>query len=56
MNREIFLSLLALDAYNRGYEPGLPGLGGKGSKIGNATIGEDAVTLFTPGAAEAAGF
>ena len=46
MNQEVFLSLLALDAYNRGYGEGVfiePRVGGAvqneaGRKIGNATI------------------
>ena len=54
MNRDVFLSLLALDAYNRGYGAGVnldPA-----TTIGTATIGEDAETLLGPGIAEAAGF
>jgi hypothetical protein len=56
MNRDLFLAILSMDSYNRGYGIGLNGLGGKGSRIGTATVGEDALTLLTKGAAEAAGF
>jgi hypothetical protein len=44
MNRDVFLSLLALDAYNRGYGRGVFANGSatdeneSGRKIGNATI------------------
>ncbi len=44
MNRDVFLSILALDSYNRGYEPGLD-LGtssdASGTQIGNATISKN---------------
>jgi pimeloyl-ACP methyl ester carboxylesterase len=56
MNREVFLSLLAMDAYNRGTGSLINNLGGKGSKIGRATVGEDAETILPPGDAVAAGF
>lgn len=37
--RDLFLSILALDAYNRGYDPGMAGLSDAiGSAIGQATI------------------
>jgi hypothetical protein len=53
MNRDVFLSLLALDAYNRGEGAALNGLTESGA-IGTATIRE-----FQPGEQEgweAAGF
>jgi hypothetical protein len=56
MNREVFLSLLAMDAYNRGTGTLINNLGGKGSKIGRATVGEDAETILPPRDAVAAGF
>lgn len=56
MNRDVFLSLSALDSYNRGYGASVEIGGAKGSKIGSAVIGEDAEILLTPGAAQAAGF
>jgi hypothetical protein len=56
MNSDLFLAILSMDSYNRGYGFGITGLGGKGSRIGRATVGEDALTLLTKGAAEAAGF
>ena len=37
MNRDVFLSLLALDSYNRGYGQNVGGLPSTG-KIGQATI------------------
>jgi hypothetical protein len=43
MNRDLFLAILAMDSYNRGYGAGVNGLAETGS-IGNATIrafGED---------------
>lgn len=53
---ELMYAILAMDAYNRGYNPGIAGLGGKDSHISTATIGEDAETLLEQGSAEAAGF
>jgi Ca2+-binding RTX toxin-like protein len=53
MNREVFLSLLALDSYNRGYGGTLNDLGEEG-QIGNATVRK-----FKPGEQDgwqAAGF
>ena len=42
MNREVFLSILAMDAYQRGYAPGIQNLpqvgGGTTVKIGKATL------------------
>ncbi len=35
---DLFRAILAMDAYNRGYTPGIAGLGGQGTQIGNATI------------------
>jgi len=60
MNREVFLSLLALDAYNRGYDESLfAGARGAqavqdeaGRKIGNATI----IDVPLPAGSVAAGF
>jgi hypothetical protein len=37
MSKDLFLSILSMDAYNRGYNPGIAGLGDAGS-IGNATL------------------
>ena len=37
MNRDLFLAILAMDAYNRGYGVGISGLDESGD-IGNATI------------------
>ncbi|MEQ1648014.1 MAG: hypothetical protein ABL901_16935 [Hyphomicrobiaceae bacterium] len=42
LSNDVFLAILAMDAYNRGYGAGLGdstnGLGGVGSQIGNATV------------------
>jgi hypothetical protein len=41
MNRELFLAILSMDSYNRGYEPGIDlGLNSDaiGTGVGNATI------------------
>ena len=38
MNEELFRAILAMDVYNRGYEPGVTM---SGSKIGNATVQND---------------
>lgn len=34
MNRNLFLAILSLDYYNRGYDANVGGLGGLGAKIG----------------------
>ena len=56
ISKDLFLSILSMDAYNRGYDAGIAGLGGEGSQIGNATIGRDAEQRLSPGTAQAAGF
>ncbi|KEO89085.1 hypothetical protein EH31_13685 [Erythrobacter longus] len=57
MNSDVFLSLLALDAYNRGYGSGLNGLDFEANvtKIGNATIKTDS-EIEIGDTAEDAGF
>jgi hypothetical protein len=35
---DLLLAILAMDSYNRGYEPGISGLGEAGRKFGGATI------------------
>lgn len=53
MSRELFLALLSMDAYNRGYAPGVANLtNAPGTRLGPATISQD---LGDP-AAKAAGF
>jgi hypothetical protein len=37
MSKDLFLSILSMDAYNRGYNPGIAGLSESGA-IGNATL------------------
>lgn len=56
ISKDLFLSILAMDSYNRGYDAGITGLGGAGSKIGSATTGQDAEQLLAPSSAVAAGF
>lgn len=41
---DLFLAILSMDAYNRGYNHGIEGLGELGSGIGNATIITDSET------------
>ena len=53
MNRDVFLSILAMDSYNRGYGAGVNGLAQSG-KIGTATIGKNADD--PEGVSKAAGF
>jgi hypothetical protein len=36
MNREVFLSILAMDAYQRGYAPGIKGV--SGTRLGGASL------------------
>ncbi len=57
MNRDVFLSVLAMDAHNRGYDQGISVLPvvANVTKLGNATITTDSVIkLGTP--ASAVGF
>jgi Enoyl-(Acyl carrier protein) reductase len=53
ISKELFLSILAMDSYNRGYGAGIAGLGGGGSGVGTAIVGGDE---FLPNGAAAAGF
>lgn len=57
MDRDVFLSLLALDAYNRGYGPNIDDLPFEAqvTRIGNATIVTDSA-IEIGGTAQAAGF
>jgi hypothetical protein len=56
MNADLFAAILAMDSYNRGYGAGIEGLGGAGTGIGNATIGDDSTLRLAEGADVAAGF
>lgn len=38
IDRDLFLAILAMDSYNRGYGEGIEDLGGQGTQLGNATI------------------
>jgi hypothetical protein len=41
MTKELLLSIISMDVYNRGYSPGVGGLGGLNSQIGTATLISD---------------
>lgn len=57
MNRDdLFLAILSMDSYNRGYGQSIKPEYLTSGSIGNATIGDDALTLLSQGAAVAAGF
>jgi hypothetical protein len=45
ISKDLFLAILAMDSYNRSYEEGIEGLGGKNSKIGSAKLLEDSSIL-----------
>lgn len=50
ISKDLFLSILSMDAYNRGYNPGIAGLAGPGTRIGNAVISDQSdVDEGTPG-------
>jgi hypothetical protein len=54
---ELFFAILSLDSYNRGYDPGVVGLGGLLSAVGNVVLLTDSETLpETSGIGEAASF
>ena len=38
ISKELFLAILSMDAYNRGYDAGIDGLGDAGSNIGGAKL------------------
>ncbi len=42
---DLFLAILSMDAYNRGYDPGIAELGGVGARLGNADIISDSSVL-----------
>ncbi len=57
ISKDLYLAILAMDAYNRGYGVGIGGLSGIGSKLGSATILTDSETqAVTKSSAAAAGF
>ena len=57
ISKDLFLAILSMDAYNRGYNEGIAGLGGLGTQIGSATIITDSETTnSTKDAAQAASF
>ncbi len=56
ISKDLFLAILSMDSYNRGYGAGIEGLGGEGTQIGAATLGKDAEQLLDQGSAQATGF
>jgi hypothetical protein len=52
ISQDLLISILAMDSYNRGDNPGIAGLGGAGSQIGNATL----LNRALPAGSVAAGF
>ncbi len=57
ISKDLFLSILAMDSYNRGYGEAIEGLGGLGSTVGSATISTDSETTpSTAQGSQAAGF
>jgi hypothetical protein len=52
ISKDLFLSILSMDAYNRGYNPGIANLGGAGTVIGSATL----LNRALPAGAEPASF
>jgi hypothetical protein len=44
ISKDLFLAILSMDSYNRGYNQGITGLGGVGSSIGNAVISSQSDT------------
>lgn len=52
-DKDLLLAILSMDSYNRGDDPGIAGLGGAGTMVGNATVGSDELL---PAGSEAAGF
>jgi hypothetical protein len=48
ISKELFLSILSMDSYNRGYGEGVGGLGDLGSKIGTATLSQQSDTAEGP--------
>lgn len=56
ISKDLFLAILSMDSYNRGYDAELSGLGGEGFGIGTATVAKDAEQFLNAGEAEDAGF
>ena len=54
MNRKVFLSIIAMDSYQRGYAPGINGV--TGSKIGTASILQDSSDRLGFSVTSATGF
>ena len=57
ISAELFYAILAMDSYNRGYNPGIAGIGDVGSTINNAVVLTDSETVAaTKDEAQAASF
>lgn len=57
ISKDLMLTILSMDVYNRGYGAGISGLSQEtGAKVGNATIQKNAVDELSEGAAKSAGF
>lgn len=52
---DLFLAILAMGSYNRGYGPGIAGFGGENDQIGEATIGKNSGQLLEASADVTAG-
>lgn len=48
ISANLFRAVLAMDAYNRGYDAGIAGLGGIGATLGNATFIEHGAQIAGP--------
>ena len=59
ISKELFLSILAMDSYNRGYDAGITGLSDNSNgtvAIGGATISGNVQDFDLPGDPQGAGF
>lgn len=57
ISNDLFMAILAMDTYNRGYNPAISGLSdAAGTQIGNATLQSTSATKLPQGVAEDASF
>jgi hypothetical protein len=56
INDDVFRAILAMDAYNRGYNAGIAGLGGEGTQLGTAVLAKNAEQLLGPANVQSASF
>lgn len=52
ISKDLFLAILSMDSYHRGYQAGIAGLGGTGQKVGSATIGYQSQNSLDPDPAD----